>query len=102
MLLSCAVAQLAIAPRIDAVRSSIPGAVESLAADDPRRVLFGRLHAVSVGWLGARDARGPDLDCCPRDPRAEVSAEASQIVKPVLIRASGLPHNDHNVVQDKN
>jgi hypothetical protein len=52
MLLSCAVGQFIVAPRIDSIRSAIPGTVESLATDDPRRVLFGRLHAFSVGWLG--------------------------------------------------
>jgi hypothetical protein len=52
ILLSCAVAQFLIAPRIERVRASIGGAIESLPADDPRRAEFGRLHAVSVGWLG--------------------------------------------------
>jgi len=52
MLVACAMAQLVVGPRIDRVRSSIPGAIESLAFDDPRRVLFGRLHALSVMWLG--------------------------------------------------
>lgn len=30
----------------------IPGSIEHLAADDPRRAAFGRLHAMSVAWLG--------------------------------------------------
>lgn len=50
--LSCAVAQLFIAPRILRVRAEIPGPIEALSADDPRRVAFGRLHGVSVAWLG--------------------------------------------------
>lgn len=50
--IACAVAQLLVVPRIDRLRAQISGAVEALAVDDPRRVTFGRLHAVSVGWLG--------------------------------------------------
>jgi hypothetical protein len=50
---SCAVAQFVIGPRIERVRSTIDGAVDALALDDPRRVAFGRLHGLSVAWLGA-------------------------------------------------
>lgn len=50
-IVSCAIAQFAVGTRIERVRQSIPGAIESLAPDDPRRVAFGRLHAMSVGWL---------------------------------------------------
>jgi hypothetical protein len=49
---SCAIAQLVISPRIERVRESIGGVLENLPTDDPRRAAFGRLHAVSVGWLG--------------------------------------------------
>ena len=49
---SCAVAQFAVAPRIERVRKAIDGPVEQLPAGDPRRVAFGRLHAASVVWLG--------------------------------------------------
>jgi hypothetical protein len=49
---SCAIAQFVVAPRIERVRRDIGGPVEQLAATDPRRITFGRLHAVSVGWLG--------------------------------------------------
>jgi len=49
---SCAVAQLIVSPRIERVRESIGGAVENLSPGDPRRAEFGKLHAVSVGWLG--------------------------------------------------
>jgi hypothetical protein len=52
VLLSCAIAQLVVSPRIERVRASIGGMLDSLAPDDPRRAAFGRLHAVSVGWLG--------------------------------------------------
>lgn len=46
------IAQFIVGTRIERVRRSIPGALDALAADDPRRVAFGRLHAMSVGWLG--------------------------------------------------
>lgn len=52
MLGACAVAQFVISPRIERLRSAIVGSLESLAADDPRRAAFGRLHGISVGWLG--------------------------------------------------
>jgi hypothetical protein len=50
--LACAVAQFGVAPRIDRVRRQIDGPIEQLPPDDARRVAFGRLHAISVGWLG--------------------------------------------------
>ena len=50
--LACAVAQLVVGTRIDKLRAAIGGPLDSLAADDPRRVAFGKLHAISVGWLG--------------------------------------------------
>jgi hypothetical protein len=50
--ISCAVAQFVVAPRIERVRAAIDGPIESLAPSDARRVSFGRLHAMSVLWLG--------------------------------------------------
>jgi hypothetical protein len=50
--LACAVAQLVVGTRIDRLRASIPVPLDALAGDDPRRLAFGRLHAISVGWLG--------------------------------------------------
>jgi hypothetical protein len=50
--LACAVAQLMVGTRIDRLRASIAGPLDALAGDDPRRVAFGKLHAISVGWLG--------------------------------------------------
>ena len=50
--IACGVAQFIVAPRIERVRAEIVGPVEQLAPGDARRVTFGRLHAVSVGWLG--------------------------------------------------
>jgi hypothetical protein len=50
--LACAVAQLVVGTRIDKLRAAISGPLEALAADDPRRIAFGRLHAISVAWLG--------------------------------------------------
>ena len=52
MLLTCAAAQFLVSPRIERVRAAIAGPIEQLDPADPRRVEFGRLHAVSVGLLG--------------------------------------------------
>jgi hypothetical protein len=49
---ACAIAQLVIAPRIERVRASIGGVLDDLPIDDARRVAFGRLHGLSVAWLG--------------------------------------------------
>jgi len=49
---SCAIAQFFIAPRIARLREQIGGPLEALAADDWRRASFGRLHGISVAWLG--------------------------------------------------
>ncbi len=48
----CAVAQLVIGPRISSLRERIGPSVEALAATDPLRVAFGKLHALSVLSLG--------------------------------------------------
>lgn len=50
--LACALAQLIVGTKIDRLRAAIGGPLDALAIDDPRRVAFGRLHAISVGWLG--------------------------------------------------
>ena len=50
--IACGAAQFVVAPRIDAVRRQIDRPIEQLPAGDGRRVAFGRLHAVSVAWLG--------------------------------------------------
>src|SRR5689334_9165161 len=50
--LACALAQLVVGTRIERLRAAIGGPLDALAADDPRRAAFGRLHAISVGWLG--------------------------------------------------
>lgn len=52
MALACGAAQFVVAPRIEHVRAEIGGAIDALPPGDARRVAFGRLHAVSVGWLG--------------------------------------------------
>jgi len=46
------VAQVVVAPRIEAVRVSAGGPIDALARDDARRLAFGRLHGVSVALLG--------------------------------------------------
>ena len=50
--LACAIAQLVVGTRIDRLRLAIGGPLDALAPDDPRRIAFGKLHAISVGWLG--------------------------------------------------
>lgn len=49
---SCVAAQLVIAPRIAAIRAELGGAIDAVHPLDPRRVAFGRLHALSVGLIG--------------------------------------------------
>lgn len=49
---ACAIAQFVVAPRIARVRTEIAGPIESLPLDDARRIAFGRLHGISVAWLG--------------------------------------------------
>jgi hypothetical protein len=55
---ACAAAQLVVAPRIEAVRGTIGGAVDALDPSDPRRQAFGRLHGLSVVWLGVAGVAG--------------------------------------------
>jgi hypothetical protein len=52
MIVACGVAQLIVGPRIERIRGEIPGPIENLPLDDARRVAFGRLHGVSVAWMG--------------------------------------------------
>jgi Domain of unknown function (DUF4149) len=53
MLIACAVAQFVIGGRIERLRT-VPGSpIGTLSRDDPRRIAFGRLHALSVAALGA-------------------------------------------------
>ncbi|HEY0994594.1 MAG TPA: DUF4149 domain-containing protein [Gemmatimonadaceae bacterium] len=49
---ACLVAQLFVGSRIASLRAQMQGPIESLAATDPLRVAFGRLHMYSVAWLG--------------------------------------------------
>jgi hypothetical protein len=49
---ACAAAQLVVAPRIQRLREQIGGALDALDPSDPRRQAFGRLHGLSVAWLG--------------------------------------------------
>lgn len=45
-------AQLGVAPRIQRLRAELGPDIEAIDASDPRRLAFGRLHAVSVALLG--------------------------------------------------
>jgi hypothetical protein len=49
---SCAAAQLVIAPRLEAIRVHVAVPIAALDASDPRRQAFGRLHGLSVAWMG--------------------------------------------------
>lgn len=49
---ACVVAQFYVGSRIAALREQMGGPIEALAATDPLRVAFGRLHVQSVAWLG--------------------------------------------------
>jgi Domain of unknown function (DUF4149) len=53
MLTACALAQVVVGGRIDRLRTEIGRPIAALERDDPRRVAFGRLHALSVVALGA-------------------------------------------------
>jgi hypothetical protein len=50
---ACLVAQFVIGPRIAKLRAEMGPSIEALAQTDPRRVEFGRLHGISVAWMGA-------------------------------------------------
>lgn len=50
--LGCGVAQLVIGPRIARLREAMGPSIEALALDDPQRAAFGRLHGISVLWMG--------------------------------------------------
>jgi hypothetical protein len=52
LLAGCAVAQFGIGPRIQQLRAELPADLESVPADDARRVAFGKLHGISVAFLG--------------------------------------------------
>lgn len=49
---ACAAAQLVVAPRIARIRASVAGPIDALDPADPVRQAFGRLHGLSVAWLG--------------------------------------------------
>ena len=52
IVVSCAVAQFGIAPRIASIRERLTAPLASLPVDDPQRVAFSRLHMQSVASLG--------------------------------------------------
>jgi uncharacterized protein DUF4149 len=53
MFAACAIAQFVIGGQIDRLRAAGGRPVGTLEREDPRRVAFGRLHALSVAALGA-------------------------------------------------
>jgi hypothetical protein len=50
--LACAAAQFGVGPRIQRLRAEMGPSIEALPTDDPRRAQFGRLHGVSVAFMG--------------------------------------------------
>jgi hypothetical protein len=52
LLVGCGIAQFGIGPRIQALRAELPQNLEAVAPDDPRRAEFGKLHGVSVAFMG--------------------------------------------------
>ena len=52
LVLSCAISHLVVGARISALRQAIEPSLDALDPGDPRRVMFGRLHALSVAGLG--------------------------------------------------
>ncbi len=51
--LACGVAQFGVAPRIARLRAEMGPSIEALPTTDPRRAQFGRLHGISVAFMGA-------------------------------------------------
>lgn len=52
ILSACGAAEFVVGPRIAALRAQLGSRLDVLAPDDPYRVAFGRLHAMSVAGLG--------------------------------------------------
>jgi hypothetical protein len=52
LVLSCAISHLVIGARIDGLRRAIGPSLDALAPGDSRRLMFGKLHALSVAGLG--------------------------------------------------
>jgi hypothetical protein len=50
--LACAVAHFGVGPRIAGLRAEMGPSIEALPTSDPRRAQFGRLHGVSVAFMG--------------------------------------------------
>ncbi len=49
----CGAAQFGVTPRIQTLRAQMGPDIEALPRDDPRRAEFGKLHGVSVLFMGA-------------------------------------------------
>ena len=52
LVMSCAISHLVVGAKIDSLRQAIGSSLDALPPADPRRVMFGRLHALSVAGLG--------------------------------------------------
>ncbi|MFN2566809.1 MAG: DUF4149 domain-containing protein [Gemmatimonadaceae bacterium] len=53
LLVACGIAQFVIGGQIERLRARSGAPISALGREDPRRVTFGRLHALSVAALGA-------------------------------------------------
>jgi hypothetical protein len=49
---SCLIAQFVVYPKIDRLRAQMGPSIEALDPSDPRRAQFGKLHGISVAWMG--------------------------------------------------
>jgi Domain of unknown function (DUF4149) len=49
---SCLIAQFVVYPKIDRLRAEMGPSIEALDPRDPRRLQFGKLHGISVAWMG--------------------------------------------------
>ena len=69
VILACALAaQLGVAPRIQRLRAELGPDIEAVDANDPRRLAFGRLHALSVALLGGAMLAAAAVALGPRRP----------------------------------
>jgi hypothetical protein len=74
------IAQLIVAPRVEAVRISAAGPIDALPRDDVRRLAFGRLHGASVALLG--------LAGLAAAVTAVLTARAAPVASPLTLRKS--------------
>jgi hypothetical protein len=52
MMIGTSISQFGVIPRMDAIRASIPGEIDSVPADNPARAKFDTLHKASTDIEG--------------------------------------------------